>query len=110
KISGVDGMPAHTGLADGIVVTPSHNPPSDGGFKYNPPHGGPADSDATKVIAGRANELIGANLEGVQRVAFSRARGACGAYDFLGTYVDDLPAVVDIDAIHEAGVRIGADP
>ncbi|HEX4685216.1 MAG TPA: phosphoglucomutase (alpha-D-glucose-1,6-bisphosphate-dependent) [Nocardioides sp.] len=104
------GRTTGSGLADGIVVTPSHNPPSDGGFKYNPPHGGPADSDATKVIAGRANELIGANLEGVQRVAFSRARGACGAYDFLGTYVDDLPAVVDIDAIREAGVRIGADP
>jgi phosphoglucomutase len=92
------------------VVTPSHNPPADGGFKYNPPHGGPADSDATAVIAGRANELIRANLEGVQRVAFARARGACTAYDFLGTYVDDLPSVVDIDAIRSAGVRIGADP
>jgi phosphoglucomutase len=99
-----------SGLADGIVVTPSHNPPSDGGFKYNPPHGGPADTDATKVIAARANELVRANLEGVHRVAFSRARAACTAYDFLGTYVDDLPSVVDIDAVRDAGVRIGADP
>ena len=104
------GRTAGAGLADGIVVTPSHNPPYDGGFKYNPPHGGPADTDATKVIAARANELIRANLEGVQRIAFSRARAACTAYDFLGTYVDDLPSVVDIDAIRQAGVRIGADP
>ena len=68
------GRTSGTGLADGIVVTPSHNPPGDGGFKYNPPHGGPADTDATKVIAARANELIRANLEGVHRIAFSRAR------------------------------------
>jgi phosphoglucomutase len=98
------------GLADGIVVTPSHNPPRDGGFKYNPPHGGPADSDATSVIAARANELIKANLEGVHRTAFSRARAACTAYDFLGTYVDDLPHVVDLEAIKREGIRIGADP
>ncbi|MBZ5737900.1 phosphoglucomutase (alpha-D-glucose-1,6-bisphosphate-dependent) [Nocardioides mangrovi] len=98
------------GLADGIVVTPSHNPPYDGGFKYNPPHGGPADSDATSVIAARANELIRAGLDGVQRVPFARARAAASAYDFLGTYVDDLPHVVDLDAIKAAGVRIGADP
>ena len=104
------GRTTGSGLADGIVVTPSHNPPYDGGFKYNPPHGGPADTDATKVIAARANELIRANLEGVLRIAFSRARAACTAYDFLGTYVDDLPNVVDIDAIRQAGVRIGADP
>ena len=110
KVTGVDGMPAHTGLADGIVVTPSHNPPGDGGFKYNPPHGGPADSDATKVIAARANELIRAGLDGVKRVPFARARAAASAYDFLGTYVDDLPNVVDIEAIRAAGVRIGADP
>src|SRR5207342_1878201 len=99
-----------SGLADGIVVTPSHNPPMDGGFKYNPPHGGPADSDATKVIAARANELIRANLEGVHRITFSRARAACTAYDFMGTYVDDLPSVVDLEAIKRAGIRIGADP
>jgi phosphoglucomutase len=104
------GRTTGSGLADGIVVTPSHNPPSDGGFKYNPPHGGPADTDATTVIAARANELIRGNLEGVRRIAFARARAACTAYDFMGTYVDDLPAVVDIDAIRQAGVRIGADP
>ena len=98
------------GLADGIVVTPSHNPPGDGGFKYNPPHGGPADTDATKVIAARANELIRANLEGVHRITFSRARAQCTAYDFMATYVDDLPHVVDIEAIRRAGIRIGADP
>lgn len=101
---------ASQGLADGIVVTPSHNPPSDGGFKYNPPHGGPADTDATKVIAARANELIAAGLEGVRRVPYSRARAHAQAYDFLGTYVDDLPNVVDLPRIREAGVRIGADP
>jgi phosphoglucomutase len=99
-----------SGLADGIVVTPSHNPPSDGGFKYNPPHGGPADTDATKVIADRANELIGSGLDGVRRSPFARAREAASSYDFLGTYVDDLPSVVDLEAIRNAGVRIGADP
>jgi phosphoglucomutase len=98
------------GTADGIVVTPSHNPPSDGGFKYNPPHGGPADSDATSVIAKRANELIRGGLADVKRVPFARARAHAAGYDFLGTYVDDLPDVVDIDAVRAAGVRIGADP
>jgi phosphoglucomutase len=98
------------GLADGIVVTPSHNPPGDGGFKYNPPHGGPADSDATKVIADRANAYIRSGLDGVRRVPFSRAREAVESYDFMGRYVDDLPAVVDLDRVREAGVRIGADP
>ncbi len=110
KIGGVDDLPSGIGLADGIVVTPSHNPPSDGGFKYNPPHGGPADTDATKVIAAAANEYIRAGLAGVKRVPFARARGAATAYDFVGTYVEDLPHVVDIDAIRAAGVRIGADP
>ena len=110
KIGGVDDLPSGIGLADGIVVTPSHNPPSDGGFKYNPPHGGPADTDATKVIAAAANDYIRAGLAGVKRVPFSRARGAATAYDFVGTYVEDLPHVVDIDAIRAAGVRIGADP
>ncbi len=99
-----------SGLADGIVVTPSHNPPSDGGFKYNPPHGGPADSDSTAVIAARANELIRAGLGDVRRVPFTRARAACAGYDFLGTNVDDLPSVLDMEAIRQAGVRIGADP
>jgi phosphoglucomutase len=104
------GTGPRTGLADGIVVTPSHNPPRDGGFKYNPPSGGPADTDATKVIADRANELLRAGLDGVRRVPFSRARAAARAHDFLGDYVDDLPAVLDLDAIRDAGVRIGADP
>ncbi|MCD4524337.1 phosphoglucomutase (alpha-D-glucose-1,6-bisphosphate-dependent) [Nocardioides sp. cx-173] len=99
-----------SGLADGIVVTPSHNPPSDGGFKYNPPHGGPADTDATSAIAARANELIAAGLDGVRRIPFARARAAASSYDFLGTYVDDLPQVLDLAAVREAGVRIGADP
>ncbi len=104
------GRTTGSGLADGIVVTPSHNPPSDGGFKYNPPHGGPADTDATSVIAASANALMAAGLDGVRRIPFSRARAAAGAYDFMGSYVDDLPAVVDLAAIKAAGVRIGADP
>ena len=99
-----------TGLADGIVVTPSHNPPRDGGFKYNPPSGGPADTDATGWIARRANELLATGLDGVRRVPFARARAAARSYDFLGTYVDDLPTVLDLDAVRSAGVRIGADP
>jgi len=98
------------GSADGIVVTPSHNPPRDGGFKYNPPHGGPAGSEATKAIADRANELLENGLDGVRRVPFERARAAAGSYDFLGHYVDDLPSVLDLDAVRRAGVRIGADP
>jgi len=104
------GRSSGAGLADGIVVTPSHNPPADGGFKYNPPHGGPADTDATSVIAARANQLIAAGLDGVRRIPFARARAAAAGYDFMGTYVDDLPAVVDLALIKSAGVRIGADP
>ncbi|WP_404381506.1 phosphoglucomutase (alpha-D-glucose-1,6-bisphosphate-dependent) [Knoellia locipacati] len=110
KVTGVDGMPSGAGLADGIVVTPSHNPPYDGGFKYNPPHGGPADSDATKTIAARANELIKGGLKDVKRIPFSRARAGATAHDFMGTYVDDLPSVIDIARIKDAGIRIGADP
>jgi phosphoglucomutase len=104
------GRTTGSGLADGIVVTPSHNPPTDGGFKYNPPHGGPADTDATGWIARRANELLTAGLDGVRREPFARARSAAGSYDFMAAYVDDLPNVLDLDAIRSAGVRIGADP
>ncbi|MEO8749223.1 MAG: phosphoglucomutase, alpha-D-glucose phosphate-specific, partial [Allobranchiibius sp.] len=104
------GRTTGSGLADGIVVTPSHNPPHDGGFKYNPPHGGPADSAATKVIAAAANEYLKADLRGVQRVPFAKARATVSDYDFLGTYVDDLPNVLDMAAIKDAGIRIGADP
>ena len=102
-----DAAPAD--VADGIVVTPSHNPPRDGGFKYNPPHGGPADSDATKAIAARANELLG-DLDKINRVVFDTAIGQVTRYDYLGHYVDDLALALDLDAIKNAGVRIGADP
>ncbi|MEN2738898.1 phosphoglucomutase (alpha-D-glucose-1,6-bisphosphate-dependent) [Microbacterium sp. X-17] len=99
------------GRADGIVVTPSHNPPADGGFKYNPPHGGPADTDATGWIANRANELIAAGLTGVRRTRYADLDGdALGQYDFRDAYVRDLGSIVDLDAIRSAGVRIGADP
>ncbi len=104
------GLTDRTAAADGIVVTPSHNPPTDGGFKYNPPNGGPADTDATSVIARRANQLIADGLTGVRRVPFTRARTACLPYDFLGVYVDDLPSVLNLEAIRDAGLRIGADP
>jgi phosphoglucomutase len=97
--------------ADGIVATPSHNPPRDGGFKYNPPHGGPADSDATGWIADRANELIAAGLEGVKRVRHADVdQNAIGEHDFRAAYVADLGGVIDMEAIKNAGVRIGADP
>jgi phosphoglucomutase len=101
--------------ADGIVVTPSHNPPRDGGFKYNPPHGGPADTDATSWIAARANELL-VNGEwrdfgaatGAEREV--RAPGTIGHYDYVAGYVDELESVIDMQAIREAGVKIGAHP
>jgi phosphoglucomutase len=97
------------GLVDGIVVTPSHNPPRDGGFKYNPPHGGPAGSDITGAIARRANELL-RDVASIPRASSDRTRAERVAHDYTGHYVDDLPQVLDLDAVRDAGVRIGADP
>ena len=94
------------GEADGIVITPSHNPPQDGGFKYNPPHGGPADSDATAWIANRANELIAGGLAEVNQAEPSGVE----SYDFRGEYVDDLANIIDFEAIRQSGIKIGADP
>jgi len=97
-------------LADGLLMTPSHNPPRDGGVKYNPPSGGPADGALTTAIADRANALIEGGLGAVRRMPFERAIARATRFDFMGRYVDDLPATIDIDAIRSAGVRIGADP
>jgi len=101
-----------TGLADGIVVTPSHNPPDNGGFKYNPPNGGPADTDATGWIETKANTLLEGSLRDVRRTAFDRARRAATTreYDFMGAYVGDLGSVIDFDVIRDSGIRMGADP
>jgi len=98
--------------ADGIVVTPSHNPPADGGFKYNPPDGGPAGTDVTREIQDRANQLLSDGLSGVRRVTYARATAAdtTGTFDFLGGYVAALDRAVDMAAIRDAGIRIGADP
>ena len=112
--TGTEAGPRTTGpgLADGIVVTPSHNPPRDGGFKYNPPHGGPADSDATSWIAARANELLASGWRDVPRVPIAEALEGPHVvrHDYLETYVSDLESVIDMEAIRAAGVRIGADP
>src|SRR5215467_4441855 len=97
-------------LADGIVITPSHNPPADGGFKYNPPNGGPADADVTGWIERRANELIGAGLVGVRRVTQAQQAALVKSHDFRQAYVSDLASVVDFAAIRQAGVRLGIDP
>src|SRR5215813_11213174 len=100
------------GRADGIVITPSHNPPRFGGFKYDPPHGGPADTHVTQWIEREANKLIAEDLRGVVRIPFERARNASNVHPFqyLGNYIQDLPAVIDLEAIRESKVRIGVDP
>jgi phosphoglucomutase len=101
-----------TGLADGIVITPSHNPPEDGGIKYNPPHGGPADTDVTRGIEEKANELLAAGLRGVARISTGKARSAptTHLYDYIGSYVGELGHVLDMEAIRAAGLRLGVDP
>lgn len=98
--------------ADGVVITPSHNPPTDGGFKYNPPNGGPADTNTTRLIQDRANELLAADLAGVERVPLAKALQATTthAHDYITPYVDDLGSVIDMQAIADAGLRIGVDP
>ncbi|WPP02081.1 phosphoglucomutase (alpha-D-glucose-1,6-bisphosphate-dependent) [Pseudomonas sp. HR96] len=100
------------GLADGVVITPSHNPPQSGGFKYNPPNGGPADTDVTKWIEAKANELLGEGLKGVKRISLERALKAdtTHRHDYLNTYVADLENVIDFAAIRNAGLRLGVDP
>ena len=101
-----------SGLADGIVITPSHNPPDDGGFKYNPPHGGPADSHVTSRIESKANDFLRGALQGVKRMQFAQALQATTThrYDFLHAYVDDLETVIDLDAIRDAKIALGVDP
>src|SRR5215217_325965 len=105
------GASGHSGrqTADGIVVTPSHNPPRDGGFKYNPPHGGPADTDATSVIAARANALL-ADPSPIKRTAFDQIASQIERFDYLGQYCEDLKNALNLEAIRDAGVHIGADP
>ena len=100
------------GLADGVVITPSHNPPEDGGFKYNPPNGGPADTDITAGIERAANGFLEDGLKGIKRIPYDRARkSACvHRYDYIGPYVADLANVVDMEAIRASGVKIGIDP
>ncbi|HEX8941707.1 MAG TPA: phosphoglucomutase (alpha-D-glucose-1,6-bisphosphate-dependent) [Gemmatimonadaceae bacterium] len=101
-----------SGLADGIIITPSHNPPEDGGFKYNPPHGGPADSGVTAWIERTANALLAEGPRGVRRIPYARAQAASTTHrhDYIAPYVADLGSVIDMDVIRSAGVRIGIDP
>jgi len=98
------------GLADGIVITPSHNPPEDGGFKYNPPHGGPADTDVTGWIQDEANRILAEGFGAVRRFQYRRARAAAHAHDFMAAYVSDLEGVLDMAAIKGSGLRLGVDP
>jgi phosphoglucomutase len=102
----------NAGFADGIVITPSHNPPEDGGIKYNPPHGGPADTQVTKWIEDRANALLAADLQGVKRVPYDQARraGTTHRHDYLAAYIDDLAQVIDMDVIQSAKLKLGIDP
>jgi phosphoglucomutase len=101
-----------SGLADGVVITPSHNPPQDGGYKYNPPNGGPADTDVTNWIQDTANALLEQDLVGLRRIPYERARRSAWIhrYDYIGPYVEDLARVIDMDAIRSSGVKIGIDP
>ena len=101
-----------SGLADGIVITPSHNPPDDGGFKYDPPHGGPADSSVTSWIESRANEFLERGLDGVKRTQLAKALRASTTHkhDFLSAYVSDLNSVVDMNAVRDAMIKLGVDP
>ena len=101
-----------SGLADGVVITPSHNPPESGGFKYNPPNGGPADTDVTKWIEAKANELLAARLAGVKRISYEHAlkAGTTHRHDYLNTYVADLKNVIDMDTLRGANLRLGVDP
>src|SRR5262249_21620227 len=101
-----------SGLADGIVITPSHNPPEDGGFKYNPPHGGPAQSEITQQIEARANQFIQSRLQGVKRIPLQSALRASTTrrHDYLAAYVGDLGNVLDLEAIRSSRISLGVDP
>ena len=102
----------NAGLADGIVITPSHNPPEDGGIKYNPPHGGPADTAVTKWIEDRANALMKVDLHGVARIPYARARRAATTkpHNYLGTFIDDLAQIIDMEVLRSSGLKLGIDP
>ena len=101
-----------SGFADGVVITPSHNPPEDGGFKYNPPEGGPADTETTRIIEERANAILASGIGKIRRLPFERAlkSGSIHEYDYVTPYVEDLRNVIDMEAIAGSGLKIGADP